>query len=292
MAKGGTFVYLRGASRPTGNSSGHKRGRIRDFSASSRRRFIHRLESVDWDEALSGGRLQWFSTLTVHQDEGVNHAKAAFEALTRRLDRAMPSTLLAWKLEPQKRGAPHYHCVLIVDPQEVASVVGGCRPRCQDEVGECPMELLRLRFEALLLEWWRDVTGQPTITRVTVEDPKSAGGIRRYMTKYMSKAHPVPEHWQGHRYWGFRGDWPQTTIVCQLHGNARWELRRMVRSWTKSKRRAARAARGRPGAGRSPWRDPYGAMRVCVPTDLLREMLRGVRGRFLGVRDGPPACLA
>ena len=292
IARGGTFVALAGDPRPPRRSSGAKRGRIREFTRESRRRFVHRLEAIDWDEALRPPDVvEWFATLTVHRDEGVDHAARALRKLKDRFRRAVPTGLAAWKLEPQRRGAPHYHLVVVVSLNELARVVGPPRPTTVEQCDEGPLELMRERFEAWLLRQWREVTGQRSITQVRVEEPRAAGGLRRYMSKYMAKGTPVPLDWEGHRFWGFWGQWPRTTIDCRLYGDGRWRLRRMVRAWTRAKRRAARAAKGLPGSGPMPWRDRYGALRVCIPTGLLREMLRVLPGRTMGVREGPPICL-
>ena len=291
LSEGGTFLHLRGSPRPSGNRAPGVRGRIAGFSASSRRNFVHQLESVDWSSALGRNRRDWFATLTVHEDQGVTHAKLALRRLRKRLLRAAPSTLAAWKLEPQKRGAPHFHLILAVDLQEMSDLVGGCAPRSEDEVDSCPVDLVRWRFEDWLLEVWREVTRQPSITRVSVEEPRSSGGLRRYMTKYMAKGHAVPPDWVGARYWGFWGEWPRSTVVGVLHGRARWRFRRILRGWIRARARAARAARRQVGSGRTPWRDAYGGMRVCVPAAVSLPALLSVGVQVLGVRDGPPTCL-
>ncbi|MEL7523523.1 MAG: hypothetical protein AAGJ80_18200, partial [Cyanobacteria bacterium J06553_1] len=170
---------------------------------------------MDWDTALGRNRVQLFATLTVHRDRGVAHARAALEKLRKRLYRCLPSLLSAWKLEPQKRGAPHYHLVLVVDLEELAGVVG-VRPRTIEEACECPLELMRGRLKTWLLNAWREVTAQPSITQVDLQEARTRGGVRRYMSKYMAKGHSVPEHWVSNRYWGFWGEWPERTEVAHL----------------------------------------------------------------------------
>jgi len=89
---------------------GGLRGQIEDFSAASQRRFRHFVAGVDW----RGGDV-FLLTLTWHSTwgppESWTRARRAFEA---RLERSWPGRFASlWKLEPQTRGAPHFHVVII-----------------------------------------------------------------------------------------------------------------------------------------------------------------------------------
>lgn len=290
VAVGGSFVQLHGSPGPPMRPGRRgPRGAIKDFSRASRRRLLHAVESLDWQAALRpAGRVLWFLTLTVHHDEGLERAHAAKEALRRRLYRACPSTAIVWKLEPQKRGAPHYHLLVVADLAEVAALVGGPAPRSEDELDADPFELLRRRMEAWFLDSWREVTGQASITRVALEEPRSTRGVRAYVVGYLAKKHSVPEHWRGRRYWGIWGEWPRSTRVFWLDEKSRWRLRRMVRAWSRSIRRRAQGERGRAASRSRPWADRYGGVRVCIPTELLARMCGILQGVELGTREGPP----
>ena len=222
IARGGTFLHLLGQSYVPERQGRGVRAGITDFTRSSQRRMRHRVESLNWEAALKPQQtLQWFLTLTVHQDMSLEDAHRAMKAWRRRLYRLVPSTLAVWKLEAQRRGAPHYHLILVVDGNEVLSAVG-CELRRESEAGELLLDLMRMRFQDWALRSWRECTGQPTITQVRLEDPRSWNGIRGYLVGYMSKKHAVPKEWQGRRYWGLWGDWPTSTIEVQLEGDSRW----------------------------------------------------------------------
>lgn len=85
-------------------SGGGRRGRVSSFSAESRNRLLHLLNSV----------LQppnEFLTLTYPADfPETQVTKDHLDVFLKRIDRAFPGTTIVWKLEYQQRGAPHYHC--------------------------------------------------------------------------------------------------------------------------------------------------------------------------------------
>lgn len=86
-------------------SGGGARSQIRGFSADSRRRLMRLIGKVRRD-----ARLPLFITLTwPERFPTVREGKRQFNAWVRRLKRAHPHVGVIWKLEPQERGAPHYH---------------------------------------------------------------------------------------------------------------------------------------------------------------------------------------
>ena len=292
LAKGGDFMHLE--SRPTKRKrrveDRPKRGEITCFSPSSRRRMMESVNTADMQAALaSPSRRSLFVTLTVHEDEGVAHARLALKRLRDRLRHRFPSVFGWWKLEPQKRGAPHYHLWLIVDMREGGIPV---TPKSPDEMGECPFDLWRIHLEQWFLRSWRGCTEQHTITQVRVEDPKSANGMKRYLSKYLGKAVDVPEHWRCNRYWGTWGEIPRTTVRCELSDSQAFKLRRIVRSLVRSRKRAAHRAKGVAGARPSKlWRDQAGGMRAFISYDVSLRILEHLGVTRGDMRAGPPSCM-
>lgn len=85
-----------------------KRGIISGFSRSSRRRLWSIIMRLD------RARLPLFVTLTFHRvwPEDVSLLKRMLDTLFKRLRRRYPQASALWKLEYQRRGAPHFHLLM------------------------------------------------------------------------------------------------------------------------------------------------------------------------------------
>jgi hypothetical protein len=84
---------------------GGQRGEIKGFSRGSRRRLMQTIARVRRDAELPN-----FVTLTYpNQFPDPKESKRDLKVFCQRLERAFPSLGYIWKLEPQERGAPHYH---------------------------------------------------------------------------------------------------------------------------------------------------------------------------------------
>ena len=87
---------------------GGKRGRIQGFSFASRRRLMQTIARIRFDAPLP-----MFVTLTYpNKFPSPIESKSHLDIFIRRLRRAFPDVGLIWKLEPQQRGAPHYHMLV------------------------------------------------------------------------------------------------------------------------------------------------------------------------------------
>lgn len=86
---------------------GQKRGKVAGFSQKSRMRLMRTLASVKRDN------LPFFVTLTFPADyPTIERAKRDLDTFIKRLARKFPKVAGVWKLEPQKRGAPHFHLLI------------------------------------------------------------------------------------------------------------------------------------------------------------------------------------
>lgn len=104
-AQGGVLVVGRDW-RPTQLKAHHstKRGSIRTFSRASRRRLIELLSRMDITRVRTS-----FLTLTFAAAPTGDDAKRALKMFVMRLRRAYPEFSGVWRLEPQQRGAWHFH---------------------------------------------------------------------------------------------------------------------------------------------------------------------------------------
>jgi hypothetical protein len=171
-----------------------KRGKVAGFSQKSRMRLMRTLASVRRDN------LPLFVTLTFPADyPTIIRAKRDLDTLIKRLARKFPGVAGVWKLEPQKRGAPHFHLLIWgvewVDlmwfvPQAWYEIVGSGDPNH--------------------LLWHEGKLGN----KHCVQRIEKQQGVFWYASKYMSKE--VAETYSDWgRWWGVfhRGNLPLGEVV-------------------------------------------------------------------------------
>jgi hypothetical protein len=175
---GADFVRLCGD--PLLGGCGGERGAIRGFSEASRRRMLQFLQTIDREK--SGMPL--FVTLTYPGEwpGDPRRWKRDLQVWLGRLKRALPQAWAVWRLEPQRRGAPHYHLLVF----GVASLPKLWLSRTWFEVvGSGDERHLRAGTQVQAVESWR--------------------GVIFYAAKYLAKAvEELPAEWrQGvGRWWG------------------------------------------------------------------------------------------
>ena len=153
------------------------RGRVSDFSHASRWRMIQRIGKLRTDQ------IPLFVTMTYpgEFDLDPREWKRDLDTFFKRLRRRFPQASAVWKLEPQQRGAPHYHLF-----------IWGVH-------------------EILLREWiaqaWYEVVNSGDhwhyLKGTRVEAVRSWAGVRSYAAKYMGKEQKRQEGWDfPGRWWG------------------------------------------------------------------------------------------
>lgn len=87
------------------------RGEIREWTSRSRARMLYRIATVDW-EALPG--VPEMLTLTYPREYPADGptCKAHLRTFQKRYERRFGKMYAAWKMEFQKRGAPHFHLLI------------------------------------------------------------------------------------------------------------------------------------------------------------------------------------
>jgi len=266
---------------------------ITAWSARSRARMTRSLASLDWTPMYGAGRPAVMITLTYPGDwltvapDG-RTVKRHLRALAKRYTRAWGTApIFPWKLEFQRRGAPHLH-LLLVAPE---GTVGG------------------LLFRAWLSQAWADVVGHPDPSEYARHlaagtgvdylrggrcfDPKRAAV---YFAKHGGAAggkeyqHVVPEAWQQPgkgpgRFWGVQGLEPATATVT-LEVREYVQLRRTLRRLSEARgmTRQQRVQRVDTATGALTWR---------TVTRRRRYVGHGaLAGGFLLVNDGPAVASA
>lgn len=108
-AIGGSVVRLSVPSQ--GRKVGGKRGRVGGFSPASRRRLLRWMHELD-ESRVPVGSVGMLTLTWPAVYPGPVEAKVLLQRLEKRMLRAWSGVALVWKLEPQERGAPHFHLLV------------------------------------------------------------------------------------------------------------------------------------------------------------------------------------
>jgi len=292
---------------------------ITEWSRKSRVNMTRCLSELDYAPLLAAGRTPAMLTLTYPAEwescaSSGEVVKAHVEALRKRWARAFrcDKPPLLWKLEFQRRGAPHFH-MFIVEP--VQTVVCECKECIAERIAgggvDDEGEQLRVRFRLWVLHNWADVVAHPDPeqrrrhrlagTRIDYKRGASCTDPKRlavYFTKHGGAAggkeyqHQVPLAWQSPgngpgRFWGHPG---LKRVRCEVYVDAERyvQVRRTLRRIARSRRLT------------SSWQVPRGDQVLEESTGELRQPKRkvtrrrkvpcsagGLAGGFLLVNNGP-----
>ncbi len=166
VALGGNIIKLRGpelaGDTMRAKALRHRqstRGTITEFSKRSRHRLLFKLGGIDQRQILYRPLMV---TLTYPLDWPPSPArwKQDLQALVKRLLRRYPSAAVIWRMEPQKRGAPHFHLLIF-----------------------------NVRFLPFgqVATWWADITDGDPASCSRVERVRSWRGVMSYASKYLAK---------------------------------------------------------------------------------------------------------
>lgn len=167
---------------------GGKRGKITGFSFASRRRLMQTIARIRFDAPLP-----MFVTLTYpNKFPTPLESKKHIDRFLKRLHRKFSGVGGVCKLEPQQRGAPHYHMLVYGVPfQELAYFVPFA---WHDIAGDGDDN--HLKFHLGLLD-----------NELCVQEVRSRQGVMRYASKYLGKTFEVSgwdEVYPG-RFWSVFG---------------------------------------------------------------------------------------
>jgi hypothetical protein len=248
----GTLIRIAGVSgwEEYENEKASKRGAVSGFSCKARSRMLRLVASLNFEIHPQ------FVTLTYpHEwDNDPLAWKSDLDTFGKWLLRAYPAASFIWKLEPQKRGAPHFHLLVYGIPflpwQNVAvrwaEIVNDCKlPK------NFPAEKGKLGA-ALFHEWARNSIENYDVADhlaagVKVEAIRSRNGVMRYCSKnYMGKECALPEGWDNvGRFWGVVGrkNLPRSKVIeVVISREALVKVRRTTRRWHMSKGRTLRGS--------------------------------------------------
>jgi len=256
------------------------RSRIQGFTRRSRHSLMRTINRINTAQVGPMG----FLTFTYHENWQERDVKRDLDLYFKRLRRRFPGLSYVWRLEYQRRGAPHFH-VLIFFPTN---------------------QVLDIEDEALLADHWHQVVDEGNIhhakhgTKVKIFED-SFEGVRIYTMKYCTKMKEggtvTLEGYTG-SYWGKSQNLPMAALdELVLDEGEEVEARRQIRNWLRKRpeeyaRRSvedpgecARRYAKKPGASARRYADTFvlghnsQAWLKESETGFGRQMLEGIRRR-------------
>jgi len=184
---------------------GGVRGKIKGFSPQSRRRMLHLLNQVP--KKAHQGAL-WVDLTYPGDYPSQQASKQHLDAFGKRLLRKFPKASVVWRLELQKRGAPHYHLLVYGIP------------------------FLPKRW---LSRVWYEIVGSGDVRHLAVGT--RVGRVRSfrqaigYASKYIAKCEPDQAGTEG-RVWGVLGrkNFRIHLFTFRLSLGRFWSIKRTIRA--------------------------------------------------------------
>ena len=228
-----------------------KRGRISGFSPSSRLRLLRWLASLNRSKITT---TPLFITLTYPATwpEDPARVKRDIDAFGKAFMRRYPAGCFLWKVEAQKRGAPHYHCLVF-------------------NVGY-------VSHQWAAATWNRIVAGGPDHLKAGTEvrRVRSWRGVMAYASKYFSKQSGGVELTGIGRHWGIvgRANLPVELVTLVASLDDFYRLRRAMARYRDSQRRPGGRRRVRWRA-RGPGQRYSGGF-CFMPCDQAERLIGGL----------------
>lgn len=234
---GGSYVKLTGSSFPAAEHG--KRGKINGFSRASRKRLM------DWLNAINRGAVAvaLFVTLTYPSTwpETWQVWKRHLDTFLKRFKRQFPSASIIWRLEFQKRGAPHYH-LLVFGVERVDT--------------------------AWLSQAWYDIVGSGDAKHLQagtqVQAVRDFRGVLAYASKYIGKPTDDDTDLDCGRVWGLIGRevLPVRLVQVSLPWEDFFQVRRLLRRWVHGHAKRRIRYRSARGAGLTAYLPAVGAWQI------------------------------
>jgi hypothetical protein len=201
-----------------------KRGTVTTFSKKSRSRILKTFAMID-SNALSRSLFVTLTYPRVFPQEPLIY-RAHFQAFSKRLRRLFPQSSAVWKLEFQKRGAPHFHLIILGVP---------------------------FIARTWLSRVWAEIVGSGDDRHrkagTQVARVHSARTAITYASKYVAKISENVPDWHVGRFWGAIGrrSIPSSCIQWPLERRGFARLSRFIRHVVSSRSRQNTQPRYPPG---------------------------------------------
>jgi hypothetical protein len=230
FARGGNWAKMHGGPLRSPLDYLGKRGEILRFSPSSRRRCNQLMNSID--RTLVGGGDWVFATLTYGDTfPSPIKAKEHLWAFIERFERRYGNRAIIWKLEPQKRAAPHFHLLLVLPESDCsdhdADLLAWFSANWVDVACMGGLEERR-KMLAFAMGQARNKRGElnkPCLSRLV-----DWNRVSRYASKYVTKICDDAGWGTPGRFWGVvnRAELPVEVLEVELPAVAAVKLRRLM----------------------------------------------------------------
>lgn len=215
----GNVVKLRNIQIPP-NKSNSTRSEIVNYSHKSRKRLRESLQAIDWS-SIEKGRIAEI-TLTYHNNykKDGKEIKNHLNKLIRDLIYNYSNCVIIWKMEYQKRGAPHFHLIMITEESvELGDylILKKGSFHYYDRTNKSYLKEGKDGLRSYIQMKWNKITEEDTKnfnSGIEVEPVKNPTGLPHYLVKYVAKEqkfnekdyqHSLPEWIQNAgRWWGIR----------------------------------------------------------------------------------------
>jgi len=254
-----------------------KRGKVSGFSQKSKNRLYLLIDSYMYPADL-------FLTLTMPgngweiQDAACDSGewKRALDRFRKLLSREYPEAYATWKLEPQKRGAPHYHLLLWFNKMWFS-----------EEEKNAITEWMRCAWTSVCSRYYLTtemsknhwIYGTDCQWTCEIEDEREMLYISKYVGKAVPSAYADAWEYPG-RWWG---EFNKKHRPCRVHREIEvtveefQQVRRLVSRWVKSRERARYRLKGIKGQYHKRIRK-HDCFYAHISYELVLSMLEHVRG--------------
>lgn len=194
-----------------------KKGDIKGLSKDSRRRLIKRVNKVDYQNR----EMPYWVTLTYPKrfpTEGKEY-KADLDTFLKRLKRKFGDVEYIWRLEFQKRGAPHYHLILFL-------------PEWEGKINYLRKWVSKSWYE-VAQRFWDEKDEKHLKAGTNCKRIKNYRQLISYVSKYMGKCDDQVTGNPG-RVWGASTNWGDHIGSVVISGKGLVRFIRIIRGYIKS----------------------------------------------------------
>lgn len=195
-----------------------KKGDIKGFSKSSRRRLLKKVNKVDYKNR----KMPYWITLTYPNrfPTDPEEYKADLDTFFKRMKRTFGEVEYLWKLEFQKRGAPHYHLIVFLPERNVKLTY--------------LRKWISANWYAVAQRFWDEKDEKHLRAGTNCKEIENYRQLIAYVSKYLGKVDQQAETKTTGRVWGSSKNWGDHITNVVINGKGIAQFVRIIRKYIKS----------------------------------------------------------